>query len=228
MKLEQVWWKIFLFLWMILVIFGALIYAPPAKELGDTARILYFHVPSAWVGTLAFFLSAFYSVMYLRKEDLRHDVWAVSSAQLGFLFTLLATITGSLWAKKIWHSYWNWDPRETSIFVLLLIYAAYFALRSAMEEDEQKARLAAVYSIIAFVTVPFFVFIVPRIYESLHPDPLINEQRKIQMDSRMLRVFLGSLFGFTILFYWMLRIRVELAFLNRKLSPKLIEQTEGE
>ncbi len=104
----------------------------------------------------------------------------------------------------------DWDPRETSIFILLLIYAAYFALRSAVDMDEQRAKLAAVYSIIAFVTVPFFIFIIPRVYESLHPDPLINPEGKIKMDSRMLQVFLGSLFGFTLLFYWILRMKVSI------------------
>lgn len=214
MDLRNSWWKIVLFFWMVVIILGAFLYAPPAKGLGETARILYFHVPCSWVATLSFLISAAFSVQYLRSKDLYYDVWASSAAQLGLIFTLLATVTGSIWAKKIWHSYWNWDPRETSIFILLLIYAAYFALRSALEENEQKARLSAVYSIIAFVTVPFFVFIVPRIYESLHPDPLINESGKIKMDARMLRVFLGSLLGFTVLFYWILRIKVDIALLN--------------
>ncbi len=214
MGLNKDWWKYFLGVWMVLIILGAFLYAPPAKVLGDTARILFFHVPCAWIATLAFLISAIYSVKYLRKPDLEFDLKASTAAQIGFLFTVLATITGSIWAKKIWHSYWNWDPRETSIFILLLIYAAYFALRSAIEVQEQKARLSAVYSIIAFVTVPFFIFIIPRIYQSLHPDPLINPEGKIKMDARMLRVFLGSLGGFTILFYWIYRLKVEVARLK--------------
>lgn len=216
MGLDKNWWKYGLGIWMTLVIIGAYVYAPPAKGLGDTARILFFHVPSAWVATLAFLVSAVYSILYLKKHDIIYDVWASSSAQIGFIFTILATVTGSIWAHKIWHSFWNWDPRETSIFVLLLIYAAYFALRSAIEVDEHKARLSAVYSIIAFVTVPFFVFIIPRVYQSLHPDPLINAQGKINMDSRMQLVFFSSLFGFSVLFYWMLRIKVESVLLKQR------------
>jgi len=149
---------------------------------------------------------------------MNYDIWSASSAQLGLIFSILATITGSIWAKQIWHSYWNWDPRETSIFVLLLIYAAYFALRSAVDVEEQKAKLSAVYAIIAFVTVPFLIFIIPRVYESLHPDPLINPEGKINMDSRMLRVFLGSLAGFTVLFYWMLRLKVNLSKISASLQ----------
>jgi heme exporter protein C len=211
MGLDRNWWKYFLGLWMLLIILGAFLYAPPAKGLGETARILFFHVPMAWLASLAFLISAIASLLYLRHPDKTYDIWASSAAQIGLIFAVLATVTGSIWAKKIWQSYWNWDPRETSIFILLLIYAAYFALRSAVDIDEQKARLAAVYSLIAFITVPFLVIIIPRVYESLHPDPLINPEGKIKMDSRMLQIFLGSLAGFTLLFYWMLRLKIDTA-----------------
>lgn len=203
------WWKYLLGLWMTLVILAAFLYAPPAKGLGETSRILFFHVPTAWLATLAFLISALASIQVLRTREKKYDVWAYSTAQIGLIFSILATVTGSVWAKQIWQSYWNWDPRETSIFILLLIYAAYFALRSAVDIEEQKMKLAAVYSVIAFITVPFFIFIIPRVYESLHPDPLINPQGEIKMDSRMLQVFLSSLFGFTILFLWILKLKVE-------------------
>jgi heme exporter protein C len=222
MSLNRNWWKYFLGLWMLLMILGAFLYAPPAKGLGETGRILFFHVPVAWLATLAFLISAAASLLYLRTPDKKYDIWASSAAQIGLIFAVLATITGSIWAKKIWQSYWNWDPRETSIFILLLIYAAYFALRSAIEIDEQKAKLAAVYSLIAFVTVPFFIFIVPRVYESLHPDPLINPEGDIKMDSRMLEIFLGSLFAFTLLFYWLLRLKIEA--INTKLLLDILDK----
>jgi heme exporter protein C len=209
MFFDKSWWRYLLGISMTVIILAAFLYAPPAKGLGETARILFFHVPAAWLATLAFMVSAVASIQFLRTRQKKYDLWAYSAAQLGLLFSVLVTITGSIWAKKIWQSYWNWDPRETSIFILLLIYAAYFALRSAVDMEEQKSRLAAVYSVIAFITVPFFIFIIPRVYESLHPDPLINPEGKIKMDSRMLQVFLGSLFSFTLLFYWMLRLKVE-------------------
>ena len=134
----------------------------------------------------------------------------------------MATVTGSIWAKKIWQSYWNWDPRQTTMLVLLMIYAAYFLLRSAIENEEQKAKLSAVYSIIAFVTVPFLVFYLPRKYGFLHPDAPATSGSKTDfvMDGRMRAVFLGSLVGFTVLFIWMLRIKVDSVklkyFLQRK------------
>jgi len=105
--------------------------------------------------------------------------------------------------------------------MLLLIYAAYFALRSAIEDPEQRARLSAVYSLLAFATVPFLVFVIPRIYDSLHPDPLINPDRKIHMDVRMLRVFLGSFGAFTVLFYWLFTLRVKVLILAWPLPHSL-------
>jgi heme exporter protein C len=117
-----------------------------------------------------------------------------------------------------WGSFWNWDPRETSIFILLLVYAAYFALRSAIEQPERRAALGSVYALLAFITVPFFIFIVPRVYASLHPDPLINTQGKIHMDGRMLTVFLSSLFGFTVIFFWMFRTKLDLISLKKDIS----------
>jgi len=219
------WWKWSLGIWMSLVIVGAFIYAPAAKGLGETSRILFFHVPTAWLATLAFLISAISSIQYLRKQDVKFDIWASSAAQIGIIFAALATVTGSIWAKKIWQSYWNWDPRETSIFILLLIYAAYFALRSAIDVEEQKAKLSAVYSIIAFITVPFFIFIIPRVYESLHPDPLINPEGEIKMDGRMLQVFLSSLAGFTVLFYWILRIKVDAVKLKLHLQQQNLKKS---
>ncbi len=212
------WWKYLLGIWMTTVIIAAFIYAPRAKALGESTRILFFHVPCAWIATLAFLVSAIFSIRYLRKNRMNDDTWALGSAQLGIIFTFLATVTGAIWANEIWGHPWNWDPRETSIFILLLIYAAYFALRSAIDDEEKRARLAAVYSVIAFLTVPFFMYIVPRIYESLHPDPLINAQGKIKMNGKMQLVFFSSLAGFTVLFYWMLRVKVQVLMLERKIN----------
>jgi heme exporter protein C len=183
---------------------------PVIPGLEERARIIFFHVPTAWLSFLAFAASMVYGIRYLRKRDPDDDLKSATSAGLGFLFCFLATVTGSLWAKFSWGSFWNWDPRETSIFVLLLIYGAYFALRSAVEVEEKRATLAAVYAVIAAVTMPFFMFIMPRILSSLHPDPIINTQGKVHMNGMMLSVFLASLAGFTGLYSWMFTLNVRL------------------
>lgn len=214
--------KLILFIWIVLVILGAFLYAPTAKGLGEFTRVLYFHVPMAWITVVAFLLSAIYSILYLKNKQINLDHHAEAANQLGILFAILATITGSIWAKMAWGSFWNWDPRETSIFILLLIYAAYFALRSAIESEDRRAALSAVYSILAFVTVPFFIFIVPRIYEGLHPDvvkEVVNAPKDEKvMSPKILTVFLSSLAGFTALFFWMVKMKFDLIKLKIKIN----------
>jgi heme exporter protein C len=210
--------KTILLLWMTVVIVLALglpMAAQPTvwqfpiiPALEEKARIMFFHVPTAWLSALAFVMSMIYGIKYLRKKHLEDDIKSAAAAGLGFMFCFLATATGAIWAKFSWGTFWNWDPRQTSIFVLLLIYGAYFALRSAIEVEEKRATLAAVYAIIAAVTMPFFMFIMPRILASLHPEPLLNTQGKVQMNPTMLIVFISSLVGFTGVYYWMWRLQV--------------------
>ncbi|MCK5125151.1 MAG: cytochrome c biogenesis protein CcsA [candidate division Zixibacteria bacterium] len=199
------WWKILTFIAMCWVIVAAFSYPAPQQQIGEASRIFYFHVPQAWVSVLAFLTSMIYSIKYLYKGNLVDDDRARAAGELGLVFCILATITGSIFAKITWHSYWNWDPRETSIFILLLIYGAYFGLRSAIEDPERKAKLAAVYAIFAFITVPFLVFIVPRVMPSLHPsDTIIDESSKegLSMTTRM--IFYPALASFSVLFFWMM------------------------
>ena len=211
-------WKLALFVWLVLVIIGAFIWSPVDPVLQEFTRILYFHVPTAWITVLAFLIGAIYSILYLRKRELIYDYSAEAASQIGFIFCILATVTGSIWAKMSWGSFWNWDPRETSIFILLLIYAAYFALRSAIEIPERKATLSAVYSLFAFITVPFFVFIIPRIYTGLHPDPIINQEAQVNLGDRQRIVFFSSLIGFTGLFFWVLVTKFQMIKIKMKIN----------
>jgi heme exporter protein C len=211
------WWKIVLFLLMTWVIGAAFVLPAPQQAIGEASRIFYFHVPQAWVAALAFVVSMIASIQYLRKGDLRDDDRARVAAELGFLFCLLATITGSMFAKVTWGSYWNWDPRETSIFILLLIYGAYFALRSAVEGAEKKARLAGVYAIFAFVTVPFLMFVMPRVLPSLHPsDSVVNSSGQFTMSVSTAVVFFPSLIAFTMLFVWVYGLSLRIYRLQRQ------------
>lgn len=181
---------------------------PVVPGLGEKARIMFFHVPTAWLSVLAFLSSMIYGILYLRRKHPDDDIRSAASAGLGFLFCILATVTGAIWAKFSWGTWWNWDPRQTSIFILLLIYGAYFALRSAVEGAEKRATLSAVYAIIAAVTMPFFMFIMPRVLASLHPEPILNAQGQVHMNTTMLVVFLSSLAGFTGLYTWMWNLQV--------------------
>jgi heme exporter protein C len=214
--------KILLGVWLTVVIVVALAFPivaqpqqwyeyPVIPGLEEKARILFFHVPMSWTTVVAFVVSMIFGIRYLATKNIDDDIKSVSSAGLGLMFCILATVTGSIWAKFNCGSFWNWDPRETSIFILLLIYGAYFALRSALEDETKRATLAAVYAIIAGVTVPFFIFVMPRIMASLHPEPIVNTEGKVHMNGTMLTVFLSSLAGFTALYFWMLHLRIRLA-----------------
>lgn len=204
-------WKLLLFLLMSYVIILAYLNPAPQQSLGEVSRIFYFHVPVAWVSVLAFLVSMLNAIRYLKTRDMLYDLKSSSSAQIGLLFAFLATVSGSIWASVSWGSYWNWDPRQISIFILLLIYGAYFALRSAIMENEKKATLAAVYSILSFIAVPFLIFVIPRVFQSLHPaTSVVDENLKITMSPKVTMVFFPSLIGFSILFFWIWSIQVRI------------------
>jgi len=211
-------WRLLIFLWIATTMVVALLRAPLVPVLQETTRVLYFHIPSAWITVLALGWSMVNSLLYLIRRDLRNDDHAASAAELGLVFCIVATVTGSIWAKSMWGSWWNWDPRETSIFFVLLIYGAYLALRGSIEGEEKRARLSAIYSIVAFVAVPPLIFIVPRIYSTLHPDPIINGSGKMDMDPMIRWCFFSMLLRFTFLFTWLQSLRVRVFRLERRLA----------
>ena len=207
-----------LWLWLSAVIVGAFLYAPLAKGfIGQSSRILFFHVPMAWVSFVAFIAAGVWSLLFLWRRDPGHDRAAAAAVELGVVFGVLATVTGALWARVMWGAYWNWDPRQTSIVVALLFYGAYLALRSSLEDRDQRARLSAAYAVLGLVVAPFLFFIMPRIMFSLHPQSVINAQGKVEMESRMVQVLLAGSAGCTALFFWIhnLRCRVQ-ALAERK------------
>lgn len=195
----------------------------PQQQIGEASRIFYYHIPQAWICVIAFAMSAYFSIKYLRKRNALNDDLAVESARLGLLFCILATVTGAIFAKVTWGAFWNWDPRQTSIFILLLIYGAYFALRSAIEDEERRAALSSVYAIFAFVTVPFLVFVLPRIVPSLHPtDSVINKDLKFTMGLQVRTIFFSSLTVFTLIFVWIFNILKRYHIIRRKMETGTI------
>lgn len=210
---------------MAAVILGAFLYAGEAVNFArGTARIMFFHLPVAEMSVIAFWTSMVYAIHYLRRRETVADLKSVCAAELGLLFATLATLTGSIFAASNWNSFWNWDPRETSIVVLLLIYGAYFGLRSAVEDEERRGALAAVYNIFAGILMPFLVFVVPRIpaLRSSHPENIWGPGG-MSVDQRI--VLYSSLLGFLGIFIWMfqLRLRAGLLELRREesyLSPR--------
>ena len=187
---------------------------PPAEGLGNYVRIIFVHIPCAWVSVLAFLVAAGYAVRVLRggrdgaaaPAALAHaDHLSARSAALGLAFTAVATVTGAIFSRLTWGAFWNWDPRQTTILCLLLIYAAYLALRSVTTDPERRARVSAVYALFSFLAVPFLVFVIPRFYFSLHPEPVLNAAGHVDMDPVMLLVLLLALADVTLIYFALLR-----------------------
>lgn len=188
------------------IIAAAIIFfVPPVKGLDEAAKIIFFHIPTAWTSVIAFFASAFFAARFLKTENFSFDELSARSAKIGFVFVLLATVSGAIFSKLTWGAFWNWDPRQTTIFILILIYGAYLTLRAAVTNEKVRAKVSAVYSLMSVLTVPFLVFILPRMYFSLHPEPVINSGGHLEMDAEILIVLLASVIDATLIFVWLLR-----------------------
>jgi heme exporter protein C len=196
---------------------AAFLWPKPAQGfIGESSRIVFFHVPCAWTASLAFLVAAGYSLAFLIRRRPADDDVAAGAVRLGLLFAVLALLTGSLFARIMWGSYWNWDPRESSFLLLIFLYAAYLFLRNAIEDRQRRATVSAAYALFAAVLMPFLVFVAPRVTQSLHPQTVINPQGKILMDTPTRVVFFAGLLGFTALFAWMLSLDTRSARLGRR------------
>jgi heme exporter protein C len=190
------------------VIVAAFLWPKPAQGfIGESSRIVFFHVPCAWTASLAFLVAAAASIVHLRKGGQRSDALAAAAVRLGLLFAVLTLATGSIFSRIMWGAYWNWDPRQSSYLLLVFLYAAYLFLRGTIEDPERRGRMAAAYAVFAAILMPFLVFVVPRITKSLHPQTIINPEGRILMDTPTRAVFFAALAGFTGLFAWLLSLQ---------------------
>ncbi|PTD93457.1 cytochrome C assembly protein [archaeon SCG-AAA382B04] len=183
-----------------LIVISFLIKSPFFQQNGDIYRMLFFHVPLAWIAYLAFFIVMISSIFYLKKEDRKYDNYAAASAEIGVIFAALTLITGSIWARAEWGVWWRWDPRLTTTLVTWIIYVAYLTLRGSLSE-ERKARLSAVYGIIAFISVPISYL---SITISLHPQPITGGGG---ISSTIANGLIVGVIAYTILYTYILRIR---------------------
>jgi heme exporter protein C len=179
------------------------LFAPTQNTMGHIQRIFYFHVPSAWVSFLAFFVVFVASIMYLVKRDRKYDLVAAASAEIGVVFATLVLITGPIWARPVWNVWWEWSPRLTLFLVLWFIYIAYLMLRNFVEGEERSARLAAVFGIVGFVDVPI-VYLSIRLWRDIHPSPVIAGGENSGLHPDMWIAFMSSLLAFTLLYFYLL------------------------
>jgi len=210
---------------MLAALFMVFAYVPTEAEQGIVQRIFYFHLPCAWVAFLSFGIVAVAGALYLW---LGHKIWddlSYAAAELGMLFCTLVLVTGSIWAKPIWGVWWTWDSRLTTTFILWLLYGAYLLLRAFADDTDEVARFAAVLGIAGVLDIPIIIVSV-RLWRTIHPAVLLTRQGEHGLeDPRMVATLLVSLAAFTVLFVWLLwlrlgtlRLRARLAKLRKDLA----------
>jgi heme exporter protein C len=196
-------------------------YAPTEAVMGDVQRVFYFHVAAGWVGMLSFIAAAIAGIVYLRSGNNTWDIVGLSAVEIGIAFIFINLVTGSIWARPIWNTWWTWDPRLTTATIMELIYAAYLMLRSGIEDPDRRARFGAVYAIVGVISVPL-TFYSARLFRTIHPvvigssDP--SAQGTFDMTPRMLQTFMFSLLTFSFIFADLLWHRIRLGRLSAKVE----------
>lgn len=196
---------------------GLLMDVPKLNILNETVRVLYFHVPM-WFGMiLLFMLSVYYAIRYLRNPLSDFDRRSVEYAHVGAAFGILGIFTGMVWANYTWGSPWHGDPKQNGSAIALLIYMAYFVLRGSLDNQEQRARLSAVYNVFAFAAMIPLIFIIPRLQDSLHPGSGGNPGFNIyDLDNRMRYVFYPAVVGWCLVGLWITNLRIRYKILEEK------------
>lgn len=195
---------------MLINIYLIFMIAPTDAVLGHVQRVFYFHVPIAIMSFLAFFLVFIASLMYLFKRSTRWDSFAHASAEVGVIFVTLALITGIIWARPVWNTWWTWEPRLTTTLILWLIYVAYLMVRSYAPTQSKGAIYAAVVGIIGFVDVPIVYYSVVW-WRSIHPSPVVGPfAQSDALDGTMALILLYSLVTFVFFFAYIVMERMEL------------------
>src|SRR5688572_20725125 len=198
---------------------GLLADVPRLNILNETIRALYFHVPM-WFGmVLLFLVSLVYAILYLLKPSPDRDIKAAEFANVGLIFGMLGIVTGMLWANYAWGSPWHGDPKQNGAAIALLVYLAYFVLRGSLENQEQRARLSAVYNIFAFTAMIPLIFIIPRMSSSMHPGSGGNPGFNMyDLDNRMRMVFYPAVLAWFIVGYWIASQRIRYKNLEEQLA----------
>jgi heme exporter protein C len=215
----KTWLKILAILLLIYVHLGGLLFEVPRLNiLNETIRALYFHVPM-WFGmVLLFLVSLVYAILYLLKPSPDRDIKAAEFANVGLIFGILGIVTGMLWANYTWGSPWHGDPKQNGAAIALLVYLAYFILRGSIQNEEQKARLSAVYNIFAFAAMIPLIFIIPRMTSSMHPGSGGNPGFNMyDLDSKMRLVFYPAVIGWFLIGIWITLLRVKTRLLENEI-----------
>jgi heme exporter protein C len=206
---------------LIIATYMVFFYAPMERVMGQVQRVFYFHVAAGWVGMLGFLMAAIAGAVYLVRGRHKWDIVSLSAVEIGMVFAFINVVTGSIWARPIWNTWWTWDPRLTTATIMLLIYAAYLLLRQGIEDPERRARFGAVYAIVGFLSVPL-TFFSARLFRTIHPVVIGSNQPGAEgtfdMTPMMTQTFMFSLLTFTFIFVVLLWHRIRLGRLADKVE----------
>jgi heme exporter protein C len=214
----QAWWKILAVLLVgYTIIAGFLFTVPTLPILHETIRNVYFHVPMWMAMFLVFGVSVFYSVKYLAYGKEEYDLIAIECVNTGIIFYILGLISGMLWARYTWGQYWSNDPKQNSAAIAFLLYCAYLVLRNAIDEEQKRARISAIYNIFAFPIMLVLLFILPRMTDSLHPGNGGNPAfGKYDMTNEMRAVLYPAFIGWMLIALWVATLRYRIRLIENK------------
>jgi heme exporter protein C len=214
--LQKNWWKILSVILLLYAFIAGFLGTVPAKPiLNETIRNLYFHVAMWFCMMIFFIISVIYSIRYLSSNNHVNDIYALEYSKIGILFGMLGIMTGSVWARYTWGSFWSNDPKQLGAAIALLIYFAYLVLRNSITDIDKQARICAVYNIFAFAMLFPTIWIIPRMVESLHPGGMGGTNTFNNIDSRMRIIFyFAAIPGWALLGVWITTLRIRLKFLQ--------------
>ena len=215
------WLLIPLYVLVIVALYGALLYAPTEREMGEVQRIFYFHMGVAWNAFLAFFGVFVAGLVYLISRKPRWDQLAAACAEIGVIFTTIVLVSGSIWAKPVWNTWWAWgDPRLMTTMVLWLMYVAYLMLRSSLPEGEKKYKSCAVFGIIGFLDVPI-VWMSIRWWRTIHP--VVLSSSGVELETEMIHALIVSMVSMTLLCVTLVLLRTAMR-LNSSMADEFVQQ----
>jgi heme exporter protein C len=197
-------------------------YAPMEKTMGIVQKIFYFHLSLAFTAFLSFGIAFVSGIMYLLKRQRIWDARLAASIEIGVVLTTLVLVTGSLWGRPIWNTYWTWDPRLTTSLILWFIFASCLILRSAIDEEDKRATFSAVMAIVGFVDVPI-VFLSARLLRSIHPTVLRADS--VGLESSMIVTLLACLAAMLVFWGSLYQFRVSLYLQEAGINDLLLERT---
>lgn len=218
--IAKYWWKgLCVILLIYTIIAGFLMPSPPLPILHESIRNLYFHVPM-WFGmTIMLLASCYYSLRFLSKNILNWDIYAAASARVGLFMGILGILTGMEWARTTWGAWWTNDPKLMGSAVGLLIYLAYFVLRNSIDDIDRRAKVSAVFNIMAFAIFIPAIYIVPRLTDSLHPGNGGNPGfSAYDLDGNMRLVFYPAVIGWILLGAWMASLAARIKIIETRIK----------